>query len=237
MTTRGKIVLTFLILAAVGFGSWKWWNKLAPTVGPGLKATAPSTPGNAGTSPETKAVTPPSSADAVATLATNLAETLTEAPKLAPPGIYQMKDNTVDIELSEYAGYAGLVAANGGLAPSENSLFFKKHGFKVKLTLSEEESWSALNSGKIGASATTVDVLAVYGRQFQVVVPAQIGFSRGADGVVVRTEIKRINNLKGKVLVTSQFTEADFFIRYLAQEAGLSIGMLADLKTRRIRKK
>jgi len=35
-------------------------------------------------------------------------------------------------------------------------------------------------------SATTVDVLAVYGRQFSVVVPVQIGFSRGADGVVVR---------------------------------------------------
>src|SRR5258707_3518858 len=81
----------------------------------------------------------------------------------------------------------------------------------------------------MAASATTVDVLGVYGKQFQVVVPAQIGFSRGADGVVVRSEIKRINALKGKVLATSQFTEADFFIRYLAQEAGLSIRTLANL--------
>ena len=32
---------------------------------------------------------------------------------------------------------------------------FKKHGFKLKITLSEEESWSALNSGKMAASATT----------------------------------------------------------------------------------
>jgi NitT/TauT family transport system substrate-binding protein len=120
--------------------------------------------------------------------------------------------------------------ANGGLEPSTNSLFFKQHGFKVRIKLSEEESWPALNSGKMAGSATTVDVLAVYGKQFQVVVPAQIGFSRGADGVVVRSEVKRINALKGKILTASQFTEAEFFIRYLAQEAGLPIRTLPDLK-------
>ena len=161
-----------------------------------------------------------------------LVETRTEIPRLPAPAAYQPKDNTVEIELSEYAGYAGLIVANGGLAPNENSIFSKKYGFKVKLSLSEEESWPALNTGKLAASATTVDVLAVYGRQFGIIVPAQIGFSRGADGVVVRSEIKRINDLKGKVLATAQFTEADFFIRYLAQEAGLGVQMLPDLKTR-----
>jgi NitT/TauT family transport system substrate-binding protein len=37
--------------------------------------------------------------------------------------------------------------------------------------------------------------------------------------------------LKGKVLATAQFTEAEFFIRYLAQEAGLEVNGLPDLKT------
>jgi NitT/TauT family transport system substrate-binding protein len=161
-----------------------------------------------------------------------LAPTQTEVPRLKPAGAYVPKGNVVDIELSQYAGYAGLVVANGGLEPNESSVFFKKHGFKVKITLSEEESWSALNSGKLAASATTADVLAVYGRQFQVVVPVQIGFSRGADGVVVKKEMKRINALRGKVLAAAQFTETDFFIRYLAQEAGLGISMLPDLKTK-----
>jgi NitT/TauT family transport system substrate-binding protein len=212
MTGRGKFVLTLLVLGLVGFGTWRWWDKLAPQT---LHRTAPTPPAVS---------TPPTDAgatrDATAkTTAANeaLAETLTEIPKLASPGIYQMKGDIVEVELSEYAGYAGLIAANGGLEPNENSVFAKKHGFKLKLTLSEEESWSALNSGKIAASATTVDVLAAYGRQFQVVVPAQIGFSRGADGIVVRSGINRINHLKGKILATAQFTEADFFIRYLAQ--------------------
>ena len=76
---------------------------------------------------------------------------------------------------------------------------------------------------------TTVDVLAAYGRQFHAVVPAQIGYSRGADGLIVRNEIKKINDLKGKVIATSQFTEADFFMRYLAQEAGLQVNPLNSL--------
>jgi len=152
-----------------------------------------------------------------------------EVPALDAAAPYTPKDNTIDLEISEYAGYAGLIAANGGLAPSENSLFFKNHGFKVKLTVSEEESWGPLNSGKIAASVTTADVVAVYGRQFQVTVPAQIGYSRGADGLVVRNEIKKINDLKGKIIATGQFTEVDFFMRYLAQEAGLEVNMLGSL--------
>jgi NitT/TauT family transport system substrate-binding protein len=37
-----------------------------------------------------------------------------------------------------------------------------------------------------------------------------------------------VNHLKGRVLVASQFTEADFFIRYLAHEAGLEVKALAE---------
>src|SRR5262245_6380434 len=217
MTTRAKLVLTLLVLGIVAFGAWKWWNKLA----------VPNHSGSAVGKDATN--TAPATATAAAP---ELVETQSEVPQLAAPAAYQPQDNTLDIELSEYAGYAGLIAANGGLEPNENSVFFKKHGFKVRIKLSEEESWSALNSGKMAASATTVDVLAIHGRQFQVVVPAQIGFSRGADGVVVRSDIKRINGLRGKILATSQFTEADFFIRYLAQEAGVGINVLPDLKTR-----
>src|SRR5688572_19499840 len=158
-----------------------------------------------------------------------VSEVKVEVPRLSPAAPFNYKDNIVPIEISEYAGYAGLIAANGGMEPNENSVFFKNHGFKVKLTVSEDESWSELNEGKIAGSVTTVDVLAAYGRQLHAVVPAQIGFSRGADGVVTTTDIKRINGLKGQVIAAAQFTEVDFFIRYLAQEAGLEVHMLGSL--------
>ena len=157
---------------------------------------------------------------------TELVETRTSLPHLKEAGTYVVKDNTIAVELSEYAGYSGLIVANGGMDPSENSLFFKKHHFKVKLSLSEEEASGRLNHGDMAASATTADVLPVSGKHYEVVVPAQIGFSRGADGIVVRSDIKRVNDLKGKVLSCCQFTESDFFIRYLAQEAGMAVNML-----------
>ena len=218
MTLRGKIVLTLVILAVAVLGSYKWWARINPV-------DAASAPASAAKPAATKSGAPGAGLAVLA--ATDFVEPQTACPLLPPAGTYVPKDNTLDLELSEYAGYAGLIVANGGLEPNENSVFFRKHGFKVRIKLSEEESWPALNSGRLAASATTVDVLTAYCRNFQVVAPVQIGFSRGADGLVVRKEIRRVNDLKGRTLVTSQFTEADFFIRYLAQEAGLGVKMLS----------
>ena len=161
-----------------------------------------------------------------------LVETRHEVPHLKAPAAYEPKDGIVDLELSDYAGYAGLIAENGGLAPNPSGRFTQKHGFQLRIALSEEESWNALNAGRMAGSATTADVLAVYGKQFDVVCPALIGFSRGADGIVVRSDVKRINDLKGQVLSTCQFTESDFLIRYLASEAGLEINLLDDLSSK-----
>src|SRR4051812_36555187 len=210
-TALGKLVSILLVAGLIALGAYMVKGRLGGGSAGG-RATPGAAPGGSGAAPEVQ-------------------EVKVEVPKLSPPAAFQFKDNVVPIEISEYAGYAGLIAANGGLDPTENSLFFKNHGFKVKLTVSEDETWSDLNEGKIAASVTTVDVLAAYGRQLHAVVPAQIGFSRGADAVVVRDDIKRINQLKGKTIATAQFTEVDFLIRYLAQEAGLAINPLGSLDT------
>ena len=34
MTTRGKIVLTILVLGIVAFGMYRWWDKIAPKAQP-----------------------------------------------------------------------------------------------------------------------------------------------------------------------------------------------------------
>lgn len=208
-TGLGKLLTLVMIFGLVGLGAFLVFR---------------------GGSEEAKPVEPAVAVneEAAAAPVEGLIEAETAVPRLEGAGTYTPVNNTVVVELSEYAGYAGLIVANGGLKPSEDSYFFTQHGFKVEIKLSEEESWSALNAGRIGVSATTVDVLAVYGKQLNVVVPAQIGFSRGADGLVVRQEIRRLNDLKGKVVLASQFTEAEFFLRYLAQEAGIPVKTVLD---------
>ena len=206
-TTFGKLISILLVAGLIAMGVWL----LLPEFG------------------QPAATDQQAQDDAADTEEPVVSEVQMQVPTLSPPAPFNYRDNIVPIEISEYAGYAGLIAANGGLEPNEASLFFKNHGFKVRLTISEEESWSALNEGKIAASVTTADVLAAYGRQLHAVVPAQIGFSRGADGLITRSDIKRINQLKGRTIASAQFTEVDFFIRYLAQEAGLPINALGSL--------
>jgi NitT/TauT family transport system substrate-binding protein len=206
-TTFGKLISILLVAGLIAMGVWL----LLPEFG------QPSTTDQQAAQEAADAEEPA------------VSEVQMQVPTLSPAAPFNYRDNIVPIEISEYAGYAGLIAANGGLEPSEGSLFFKNHGFKVRLTVSEEESWSALNEGKIAASVTTADVLAAYGRQLHAVVPAQIGFSRGADGLITRTDIKRINQLRGRTIASAQFTEVDFFIRYLAQEAGLAINAIGSL--------
>jgi NitT/TauT family transport system substrate-binding protein len=222
-TLAGKILGFLLVLGVLAVGAYVVMTK--------QKQAAPAPPAPAGAAATQTPDATPRTAGAVPDSDDLLAETRESTARLAEPQPYHPKDNVVDIEISQYAGYAGLIVANNGLQPNENSLFFRNHGFKVRLAISEEESWSALNSGKMAAAPTTVDVLAVYGKQFNVVAPVQIGYSRGADALVVRSDISRVNDLKGKTLVTAQFTEVDFFIRYLAQEAGLSINPLPNLNS------
>jgi NitT/TauT family transport system substrate-binding protein len=210
LTPLGRLISLVLIVGLIGGGAYMVMNRMSSGGGSGSATPGGSSGGDSGEAP-------------------SVVDFKAEVPRLAPAAPFTLKDNIVPIEISEYAGYAGLIAANGGLEPTENSVFFKNGGFKVKLTISEDESWGDLNQGKIAGSVTTVDVLAAYGRQFHAVVPVQIGYSRGADGLIVRTDIKKINDLKGKLVATSQFTEADFFLRYLAQEAGLSVNVLSSL--------
>lgn len=212
MTKLGKIVFTLVVLLLAGFAVTRMLGKKDPG------AQGPVTP-----SSESQAA-----AEGAADSAVSSFDFIApgKAPQLPSPRPYTPQNDVITINLSEYAGYAGLITANGGLEPNENSWFAKNGGFKLKITLSEEDSWADLQDGKFAATATTVDVLSNYGRQWQCVVPAQVSWSRGADGIIVRKDIKRVNDLKGKTIATAPFSEAEFFIRYLSQEAGLPVKRL-----------
>lgn len=218
----GKGVGAFLtLLLVVGLLALGGWLVMRDTQNPAANAPTPTSQSATASAGSGKAADVP---DPI--------EPLAAPPVLDAAAPYQPKGDVIDIDISEYAGYAGLVVANGGLAPNPDSFFAKNYGFQVRLVMAEEEGWSKVNNGRVAASVTTTDVLAVLGRQFDIVVPAQIGFSRGADQVVVDTGITSINQLKGRTLAASQFNESDFLIRYLASEAGVPVRVLRDLDAR-----
>lgn len=212
MTKLGKIVFTIIVLLLAGFAVTRMLGRKASSGQGPASQSSESRP-----AAEEKGDSAVASFDFIAP---------GKAPQLPSPRPYTPQNDVITINLSEYAGYAGLLVANGGLEPNDNSWFAKNGGFKLKITLSEEDSWADLQDGKFAATATTVDVLSNYGRQWQCVVPAQVSWSRGADGIIVRKDIKRVNDLKGKTIATAPFSEAEFFIRYLSQEAGLPVKRL-----------
>ena len=215
-SAAGNLLTLLLVLALVGLGAWLVLKNRAEQAAP--KAGAGGPPAGGVTPPQGKVPQP--------------IEPLTGPPQLAAPAAYEPKNGVLEIDISEYAGYGGLIVANGGMGPSPDSFFARQYGFQVKLSRSEGESWSPLNNGKFAAVATTTDVLAVLGRPFQAVVPVQIGWSRGADAIVVDAGIPTVNALAGKVLAASQYNEAEFFVRYLAREAGVAVKVLRDLDAR-----
>lgn len=215
-SAAGNLITLLLFVGLIGLGAYLWLGK-KPATEPDSPATTSQASGK------------PAEADGDAPTPI---EPVDGTPALEAAATYTPKDNVLQIDISEYAGYGGLIVANGGMEPNPDSFFAKEYGFKVKITKSEDETWSPLNNGRLAATATTTDALAVLGRQFDAVVPVQIGYSRGADMVVVDRGIASVNNLADKVLAASQFNESEFFIRYLAQEAGVAIAVLRDLDAR-----
>ena len=215
-STAGNLITVLLLLGVIGLGAWLWLRQQTAS-----KPVAGATPGSA-----------PTDESAAVGEAPEPIEPASGTPMLDAAAPYTPRDGIVEIDISEYAGYGGLIVANGGLAPNPDSIFAKQYGFQVKLSVSESETWSKLNNGRLAATATTADALPVLGRQFESIIPVQIGYSRGADMVVVDRGITSINQLAGKVLAASQFNESEFFIRYLAQEAGVPVKILRDLDAR-----
>ena len=218
----GNVITVLLMLGVIGLGVWLFMRNQASR---DQNAHVSATPADSAPADTT-------AADEAAGEAPEPIEPAAGTPMLEAAAPYEPRDNVVEVDISEYAGYGGLIVANGGLAPNPDSIFARDYGFQVKLSVSESETWSRLNNGRLAATATTADTLPVLGRQFEAVVPVQIGYSRGADMVVVDRGITSINQLAGKVLAASQFNESEFFIRYLAQEAGVPVKILRDLDSR-----
>ena len=220
LTGFGKFLI-FLVIAGCIAAAWWFMFGKAATVAPGdggdsapVKVTAPVvTPVEDAPPPE------------------GLIPAATKAPTMPPPQAYVPQGGIIEIDISEYAGYAGLIAANNGLAPNPDSALAKAVGFQVKLTKGEGELWDQLVAGRFAASATTVDVLGVLGRGYAVTVPLQLAWSRGADGIVVQQGIGSVNALKGRTVAVAPFNESEFLLRYLAQEAGIAVQPLDGLGT------
>src|SRR5215207_9998155 len=138
MTAKGKIVLTILLLGVVGFGVWRWWDKIAPKTAPQNQSVDVA---RIKEEIERAKVNP---ADIPLLIGTNAASLVERSAIPAVSGVSDYKKNTkdgklvVEFPINVWPGWAPIIVANAGLEPNDQSIFAKKHGFYVRLSIVDD---------------------------------------------------------------------------------------------------
>ena len=240
MTTRGKTILTILILAVVGFGVWRWWDKIAPA-GKSQQAS-----GNFQELKKSLDAAKPSPEKAAADVASKLlagekAVSLVDGSAIPPvSGVSDydkpMKDGklVVQFPINIWPGWAPIIVANNGLEPNEGSVFARKYGFYVKLAIVDDpvKARDLFASGHSHVLWGTLDMMALFAPELVKdsrtvpVICQQIDWSGGGDGIVARGDIRNINdfrmrNGKRRKVVLAQNSPSHYLVMSLLIDAGI----------------
>src|ERR1051325_5912665 len=239
MTTRGKFVLTVLFLAVVGFGVYRWWDKIAPA---GKSQQVSINPQELKKSLDAKPSPDKAAADVASKLlAGDKAVSLVDGSAIPPvSGVSDydkpMKDGKLIVQfpINIWPGWAPIIVANGGMEPNEGSVFYKKYGFYVKLSLVDDpvKARDLFASGHSHVLWGTLDMMSLFAPELAKdsrtvpVVCQQVDWSNGGDGIVSRGEIHSINDFRmrgghRRKVVLAQNSPSHYLIMSLLIDAGI----------------
>ena len=122
-----------------------------------------------------------------------------------PPG---QASGTIRLALSSWVGY-------GTIWLAEEKGFFDEEGIDVELTLVEvsADRISAMEAGRLDASATSIDTWTLFAAQgVELVQVVATDESFGGDGIVAKKEIASIADLKGKTVAYQIASTIQFFL-------------------------
>src|SRR5438270_2856371 len=237
MTTRGKILLTVILLAVVGFGVYRWWDKIAPQSRPQSQSIDVA---KIKQEIEDRKKTP---TDIPLLIGTNVASLVERSGIPAVTATSDYKKETKDGKLivqfpiNVWPGWAPIILANAGMEPNDQSVFAKTYGFYVRLSIVDDpvKARDLVASGQSHILWGTLDMIALFApelvkdsRTVTVVCP-HIDFSAGGDGVVARGDIHSINDFrhtqaKKKKVVLAQNSPSHYLIMSLLIDAGIDPG-------------
>ena len=237
MTTRGKLVFTLLILGVVGFGIYRWWDKIAPS----------GRPQNVSVNPQevkdtlAKQAAAPQADVTSKLLAGSKAVSLVDGSAIPPvsgTSDYEKPDKngklTIQFPINVWPGWAPLIVANNGMEPNEGSIFYKKYGFYLRLSLVDDpvKARDLFASGHSHVLWGTLDMMALFAPELAKdsrtipVICQQIDWSGGGDGIVARGNIRNINDFRmkngqRKKVVLAQNSPSHYLIMSLLIDAGI----------------
>lgn len=137
-----------------------------------------------------------------------------------------LDDDVLNVQLFTFGNAAPGLYFNNGTEPNENSRFYKDYGLKVKFHIIDDfdASRQAFKGDKVqlfnnetSAMATEMEGLAPFNPQ----VVMQLDWSRGADAVVAKRGINKINDLKGKRIAVTPSTPSQTLLLFMLEAANL----------------
>ena len=229
--------MTILLLGVVGFGVYRWWDKIAPS---GKSERVSLNVDEVKKAIQAAKVVPVD----IPLLAGTNAATLVERSSI--PAVSGTSDYAkatkngklvVEFPINVWPGWAPIIVANAGMEPNDQSVFAKKYGFYVRLSVVDDpvKARDLFASGQSHILWGTLDMIALFAPELVKdsrtvpVVCQQVDWSAGGDGVVARGEIRSINdfriqNGKRKKVVLAQNSPSHYLIMSLLIDAGIDPG-------------
>jgi NitT/TauT family transport system substrate-binding protein len=252
MTSRGKLVLTFIILAVVGLGIYRWKDQILPPEKSRVVSVDPQAVAKAVAAAQAQAqAQQKTSAEKAAADAKEVAGKLLAGDKAVSlvdgssiPAVVGVSDYAkpmhngkplINFPINVWPGWAPIIVANGGqMEPNDASVFFRKHGFYVKLSIVDDpvKERDLFASGHSPIMWGTLDMFALFAPELAKdsrtipVIVQQVDFSAGGDGVVARGDIRNVNDFRIKnghrrKVVLAQNSPSHYFFMSLLLDAGI----------------
>ena len=223
LTPLGKIISILVILALIGVGAFIVLSKTDLFSGKGDDQ-------------QTAAVEPPNVEAADLTDVTTVKEyTFVAAQKLPPvKGVSQYKwdekEKILRFSYNVWAGWLPVIAANHGTKPNTDSVFYKKYGFRVEMVLMDDPvvARDAFAAGEVQTLWGTLDMMVLFAPELlrdsrtAPRIVQQVDWSNGGDGIVVRSDIRSVSDLRGREVTYALNSPSEYYLMSLMLSAGLA---------------
>jgi NitT/TauT family transport system substrate-binding protein len=154
------------------------------------------------------------------------------SPKAVSNYTWDKDKKIVKFPINVWIGWLPIIAANHGHKPNTDSIFYKKYGFMLDISLIDNpvDARNTFAAGKSHILWGTLDMMVLFAPELMKDsrtaprIYQQIDWSNGGDGIVVRDSIKTVQDLKGKTIVFAQNSPSQYYINSLLISAGIQPG-------------
>ena len=137
-------------------------------------------------------------------------------------------DETINIGVVTWGGYAGGQYFNRGFDANETSRYFQEYGFKVDFEVIDDfdASREAFKNGSIDLMWATIDAFPTEANglaDYEPQVVFQADWSRGGDAIVARRGISSVADLRGKKIAVAPLTPSHSFLIWMLDAGDMAM--------------